>query len=169
MNNLKLRFNNFYNKLPKREQYMLIAMSVLIFTTLLYLIIWEPVYNSLDQQAEKKQNQKKILVWMQDAEKEVIKIRASGNFVSPQTAGQSINSLVERSAISAGIRSSINKMDSASKDSLKVQLKSVEFDRLMQWLGKLQANYGITPKHVTISQSEKPGIVSCRITLEKTS
>ncbi|MCK4709548.1 MAG: type II secretion system protein M, partial [Gammaproteobacteria bacterium] len=130
MQDLKRRFDNFYSKLPKREQIMLIAISGLLVFTVLYLLIWEPIFDSLNQQSEKLQSQKKIFLWMQNAEQEVNTIRASGSFVSPQKAGQSINSLVERSAISAGIRSSISKMDSASQKNLKVQLKSVEFDRL---------------------------------------
>lgn len=148
---------------------MIISMTVLIVFTLLYLIIWEPVFDSVTLQTEKRQSQKKILNWMQNAELEVNSIRASGNFVSPQNLNQSINSLVERSAISSGIRSSITKMNSANQKTLKVQLNSVEFDRLMQWLGKLQVDYGITPKHVTINKTEKTGIVSSRITLEKPS
>ncbi|MCK5336659.1 MAG: type II secretion system protein M [Gammaproteobacteria bacterium] len=162
--------NNYilwFKKQPQREQYLLITTAALIILTILYLLIWEPVFKSLDSQSLKLQSQKKILLWMNDAEKEVNKLRSSGNALSPQASSQSISTLVERSAISTGIRASIFKMSSDKKQTLKVQFKSVEFDRLTQWLGKLQKDYGITPKRVSIKQADKAGLVSCRVTLEK--
>jgi len=161
--------NIWYNKLQQREKNMLLLMSALVAVTLFYLIIWEPVFKSAEQQTERLHNQKKVLAWMRTAESEITEIRSSGQFVSPKYASMSVNTLIERSAISAGIRSSIDKMDSDKNQSVKVQLKSVEFDRLMQWFGKLQTEYGVLPKHVTINRTDKSGMVSCRVTLEKVS
>lgn len=164
MNNFSL----WFKRLQRREQNMLIAMSSVILLTLFYLLVWEPVFKGAELEQEKLQSQKKILSWMQNASQEVDQLRRSGQLISPQFANQSINTLIERSAISAGIRSSINKLDSDGKQAMKVQLKSVEFDKLAQWLGKLQNDFGITPKHLTINRLEKTGMVNCRITLEKT-
>lgn len=148
---------------------MLLAMSILIVTTLLYLLLWEPVFKSLDEQSMKLQSQKKILLWMNDAEKEVISLRSSGNTLSSQAYSQPISTLVERSATSAGIRSSIFKMKSNKKQTLDIEFKSVDFDRLTQWFGKLQNDYGITPKRVSITKTDTNGLVSCRATLIKSS
>lgn len=163
MNNYVL----WFKRLPQREQYMLMTMSGLVIVTLLYLLFWEPVFKSLDTQAIKLQSQKKVLLWMNSAEKEIIKLRSSGNSLSPQAHSQPLSTLVERSAISTGIRSSILKMKSNKDKKLNVQFQSVDFDRLTQWFGKLQNDYGITPKRVSISQTDKTGFVSCRVTLEK--
>jgi len=159
----------WFNKLQQREKNMVLAMTALVIITLLYLLIWEPVFKSGELQAERLQNQKKVLSWMRNAETEINAIRSAGQFISPKYASMSINALIERSAISAGIRGSIDKMDSDKNQAIKVQLKSVEFDRLVQWLGKLQTEYGVIPKHVTINKTDKTGLVSCRITLEKIS
>jgi len=164
MNNFSL----WFKRLQRREQNMLIAMSSVVLLTLFYLLVWEPVFNGAELEQEKLQSQKKILSWMQNAAQEVDQLRSSGQLISPQYANQSINTLIERSAISAGIRSAINKLDSDGKQAMKVQLKSVEFDKLAQWLGKLQNDFGITPKHLTINRLEKTGMVNCRLTLEKT-
>ena len=159
----------WYNKLQQREKNMLLAMSSLVILTLFYLLVWEPVFKSGEQQLEQLQSQTKVLSWMKTAETELNTIRSAGQFISPKYASLSINALIERSAISAGIRSAINKMDAGKKQDIKVQLKSVEFDRLVQWLGKLQMEYGVIPKHVTINRTDKSGLVSCRVTLEKVS
>ena len=164
MNNFSL----WFKRLQRREQNMLIAMSSVVLLTLFYLLVWEPVFNGAELEQEKLQSQKKILSWMQNAAQEVDQLRSSGQLISPQYANQSINTLIERSAISAGIRSAINKLDSDGKQAMKVQLRSVEFDKLAQWLGKLQNDFGITPKHLTINRLEKTGMVNCRLTLEKT-
>ena len=165
MNNFSL----WFKRLQHREQNMLIAMSSVVLLTLFYLLVWEPVFKGSELEQEKLKSQKKILSWMQNASQEVDQLRRSGQLISPQFANQSINTLIERSAISAGIRSAINKLDSDGKQAMKVQLKSVEFDKLAQWLGKLQNDFGITPKHLTINRLEQTGMVNCRITLEKIS
>lgn len=163
------KLTTWYQQLQQREKNMLLAMSAFIILTLFYLLIWEPVISGSKLEYEKLQSQKKILIWMQDAEKKVAALKSSGQQISSQYANQSINTLIERSAVSAGVRSSINKLDSEGQQSMKVQFKSVDFDRLMQWLGKLQIDYGITPKHVTINRLEENGLVNCRLTLEKVS
>ncbi len=165
MNNYLL----WYKRLPQREQYMLIGMSIIITITLFYLLLWEPVFKGIDEQMVKHQSQKKILLWMSNAEKEIMTLRSSGNTLSSQAYSQPISTLVERSATSTGIRSSIFKMKSDKKQNLIVQFKSVNFDRLTQWFGKLQKDYGITPKRVSITQTDAAGFVSCRVTLSKKS
>jgi len=162
MNNLLHRFST----LQQREKNMVLLMSASILLTLLYLLLWEPVFKSLDEQHLKQQSQKKILLWMNDAQKEVQQLRSSGNSLSPQSS-QPISTLVERTAISTGIRNSIFKINSDKKQQLKVQFKSVDFDRLTQWLGKLQNDYGVHVKFVSINKAEKSGMVSCRVTLQK--
>lgn len=165
MNNYLL----WYKRLPQRDQYMMISMSIIIAITLFYLLLWEPVFKGIDEQMIKRQSQKKILLWMNEAEKEIATLRSSGNTLSSQAYSQSISALVERSATSTGIRSSIFKMKSDKKQNLNVQFKSVDFDRLTQWFGKLQNDYGITPKRVSIQQTDTTGFVSCRVTLSKKS
>lgn len=154
---------------PQHEQRLLTATAAIVVVTLFYLVIWEPVFNSLDSQTEKLQSQKEILLWMNDAHIEVNALRSSGGKLSSQAVNQPISTLVERSAVSTGIRTNISKINSDKKQSLKVQFESVEFDRLSQWFGKLQKDYGITAKNVSIKQTDKPGLVSCRVTLEKQS
>jgi len=164
MNNLSL----WFKRLQRREQNMLVSMTAVVLLTLFYLLVWEPVFKGAELEYEKLQSQKKVLSWMQNAATEVDQLRSSGQLISPQYANQSINTLIERSAVSAGVRSAINKLDSDGKQAMKVQLKAVEFDKLAQWLGKLQNNFGVTPKHLSINKLEKPGMVNCRLTLEKT-
>ncbi|MDH5393795.1 MAG: type II secretion system protein M [Gammaproteobacteria bacterium] len=165
MNDYILKFK----RLHKREQNLLLGSAAFLLLVILYLTIWEPVFSSLENEITKNQSQKTILAWMQDAEKQVQAIRSTNNIVSADIASQSISSLVEKSAVSSGIRSAINKIKSDKKQAIKVQFNAVEFDRLAQWLGKLQYDYAITPKLITISHSDKPGLVSCQVTLEKSS
>ncbi|MDH5517088.1 MAG: type II secretion system protein M [Gammaproteobacteria bacterium] len=165
MNDYILKFK----RLQKREQQMILASAALILVMLLYLLIWEPVFSSLDNAISKNQSQKAILSWMQNAEKTVAAIRSDNNYVPAGQSSQSISSLVEKTAVSSGIRSAINKTKSDKNQNLKVNFNSVDFDRLTQWLGKLQNDYGIRPKLISINQTDAIGLVSCQVTLEKSS
>ena len=68
--------------------------------------------------------------------------------------------------MSAGIRTDINKIEAEGKQGIKVQMKAVNFNRLLQWLGDLQNRYGVNVKNLSVDIGEKPGMVSARVTLE---
>lgn len=165
MNDYLLKFK----RLQKREQNMVLGSAAFIFIMLLYLLIWEPVFTALESEITKNQNQKTILSWMQNAEKQVASIRSDNNYMPTANSAQSLSSLVNKTAVSTGIRSAISKTKSAKNQSLKVKFNSVEFDRLTQWLGKLQSSYGIRAKLITINHTDTSGLVSCQVTLEKSS
>lgn len=160
---------HWYNSLQKREQYLVSATAALLVVMLFFLLIWEPLFNNIEEQQSRLSIQKKTLSWMQDAEQQVAELKQSGNIISPAITNSSISTLAERSLISAGIRTAVDKMETTGSAELKVQFKTVDFDRLIQWLGNLQNSYGIASKHVTINHTEQSGQVSARVTLEKIS
>jgi len=70
---------HWYQSLQQRERQLVLAASVIIVITLFYLIIWEPVHKSLEEQTQKYQSQMGIHQWMQNAATEVSILKASGS------------------------------------------------------------------------------------------
>ena len=145
---------------------MVLTASIAVFVTLFYLVLWEPVFKGIEEQKQRADNQRQILSWMQNAAEEVSALKASGARPQASQQNQSISTVVERSAVSAGIRSDINKIEAEGKQGIKVQMKAVNFNRLLQWLGDLQNRYGVNVKNLSVDIGEKPGMVSARVTLE---
>jgi general secretion pathway protein M len=158
---------NWYYGLQQRERQLVLAASVVIVVTLLYLAIWEPIHNGLEEQRQKYQSQVEILEWMQTAATEARSLKAST--VSSRRSGNSqpVTLLVEQSAATAGLKPYMSKLESTSDKGARVTLDAASFDQMLLWLNTLQTQYGITVSSANLDRDDKPGAVNARMTLNR--
>ena len=159
---------NWYDKLEKREQIIVSAGAIILGVMLIYLLAWDPVISTLDEEKQKYESNSQLYFWMQDAASEYRSLKSSGAQTNNRFKNQSISSLAERSAQSAGIKQFISKLDSDSKG-VKAELNQVSFDSLVIWLSDLSNKYNIQTSGLHIEKLKEPGTVKARITLERTS
>ena len=160
------KLRNWYESLQERDRRLVWLMSGIITLLLIYLIIWEPLQNNLQQQREKADSQRQLLSWMKEAAAEVRTLQAAGVKSRQNQNPQPITTLAERSAQGAGIRPNIKKLESEGDNGAKVQIEGADFRRLAQWLGNLEQNYGIKIKNLTINRTKESGLVDARLSLE---
>lgn len=158
---------NWYHGLQQRERQLVLATSALIIVTLLYLIIWEPIFNGLSDQAQKHQTQLDILEWMQDAAVEVRALKATGVTKRRANSNQPASLLVEQSATAAGLKPYLTKLESTSDKGVRVTMDTASFDQMLLWLNTLQTQYGITVSSANLDRDDKPGAVNIRMTLSR--
>jgi general secretion pathway protein M len=158
---------NWYQGLQQRERQLVLAASVVIIVTLFYLIIWEPVHKSIEEQTQKYQSQTGILQWMQNAATEVNSLRASGGAKRRTGGNQPVTLLVENSAATAGLKPYLSKLESTSDKGARVTIDAASFDQLLIWLNTLQTQYGISVTSANLDRNEKPGTVNVRMTLNR--
>lgn len=161
------QLQSWFLSLQKRERMMVLSGAAALIIIMLYLIIWEPVFSGITNQQQRVISQRKILNWMQNAEVEARSLKASGGNVNSALMKQSISRAIETSAVSAGIRDAIAKIEARDKKSTRVQFKNVDFNRLMQWLGALESRYGISIKSANIDKADSTGVANAKITLER--
>jgi len=158
---------NWYQGLQQRERQLVLAATVVIAVTLSYLIIWEPVHKSIEEQTQKYQSQTGILQWMQNAATEVNALRASGGANKRTGGNQPVTLLVENSASSAGLKPYLSKLESTSDKGARVTIDAASFDQLLIWLNNLQTQYGISVTSANLDRDDKPGAVNARMTLNR--
>jgi general secretion pathway protein M len=158
---------SWYRGLQQRERQLVLAATIIITITLLYLVIWEPMHKGLEEQTQKYQAQLEIREWMQAASIEARTLQASG--VSNQTANrtQPVTLLVENSATTAGLKPFMSKLESTSDKGARVTLDAASFDQMLLWLNTLQTQYGITVSSANLDRDDKPGTVNVRMTLNR--
>ena len=159
---------HWYHGLQQRERQLVLAASVLVITTLLYLIIWEPIHNGVHDQTQKYQSQLDILDWMQTAEKEVRALKATGASKRRTNSSQPVTLLVEQSANTAGLKPFIRKLESTSDKGARITIDAASFDQILLWLSTLQTQYGITVSSASLDRAEKQGAINARMTLSRT-
>ena len=168
LNNLLSPLNQWLDTLEKRERHIVIGGIVALIIMLFYLIIWEPITENYNTQLQKYNSQRQLHSWMKNASAEIRSLKSSGGNNASRFKNQSISSLAERSAVSTGIKSFIEKIDQ-NKKGVKVKLKAANFDLIIRWLNDLQTKYGIISRKVSLEKTDVSGAVNAQITLERSS
>jgi general secretion pathway protein M len=158
---------NWYQGLQQRERQLVLAASAVIIITLLYLTIWEPIHQGIEDQTQKYQTQVDILDWMQTAAIEVRTLQASGAAKRRTNSSQPVTLLVETSATTAGLKPYLSKLESTSDKGARITIDAASFDQLLLWLNTLQSQYGITVSSANLDRNNTPGAVNARMTLNR--
>ncbi len=166
------QIKHWFNSLPAKEQWMVSATGLLIFVTLFYLVIWEPVHVGLKAEQQKQQSQKEILIWMQQAATEVRTLRASGNRStvrdsSSEKRRKPATLVIEQSINNAGLKPYLSKIESSGKDSARVILNDASFNQILVWLNTLATHNGIQVVSANIERANESGLANARLTLER--
>ena len=157
---------NRFDKLEKREKHTVIGGSVALLVMLFYLAVWDPVFSTLEAEKQRYQSQRQLLVWMNDTASEISKLQAAGGSSASRFRNQSVSSLVDRSAITTGVKPFIKKQESDTSG-VKIQLEQADFDRLIVWINDLQQKYAIQASKINIEPQQQAGTVNARVTLER--
>lgn len=158
--------NQWYTSLQPREKIMVVATSIVMTITLFYLIVWEPIYNGLEQQQQQYESQQSAFIWMQTAAAEAKALKKSGARPISSTS-QPVSLLVEQSAASAGLKKHMGKLESSGKQGARIKLDDASFNQILIWLNTLQEKHGITVTSANIDLADKPGTVNARLSLNR--
>jgi len=161
------QIKQWFNSLPLKEQRLVLATGVLIFVTLFYLIVWEPVHVGLTSEQQKQQSQKEILLWMQQAAVEARTLQASGNRSTVRDKNKPVTLIIEQTVNNAGLKSSVNKIESSGNKGARVILNDASFNQILVWLNTLATYNGIQVVSANIERANEPGLANARLTLER--
>ncbi len=161
------QLKQWFNSLPTKEQRLVSGTGALIIITLFYIIVWEPVHLGLDEEQQKQQSQKEILLWMQDAASEVKTLRTSGTRNTIRDKNKPTTLVIEQTIKNAGLKSSVNKIESSGNNGARVTLNEASFNQILIWLNTLETHNGIQVVSANIERSSKPGRANARLTFER--
>lgn len=156
----------FYS-LSLKEQRMVAGAVALIILTLFYLIVWEPIHQGLESEQQQQQSHKEILLWMQEAATEVRTLRSAGSRSVIRDKDKPITLVIEQTVNNAGLKTSVNKIESSGRDGARVTLKDAPFNQVLIWLNTLATFNGVQVVSANIERSETPGRADARLTFER--
>lgn len=161
------QIKQWFNSLPQKERWMVSGTGLLIFLTLFYLIVWEPIHVGLESERQKQQAQKEVLLWMQQAAGEVRALRASGNRSTVRDRNKPITLVIEQSINNAGLKPSVKKIESSGNNGARVTLNDASFNQILVWLNTLATHNGTRVISANIERGDKPGRVNARLSFER--
>jgi len=162
------QFRHWFYSLPKKEQQIVSGTTAFVIITLFFLIVWEPLHLGLNSEKLKQTTQNKNLIWMQQAAAEVKSLRSSGNRTNLRDKNKPTTLVIEQAINNAGLKSSVNKIESSGNDGIRVTLTEVPFNQMLVWLNTLATHNGIHVTSANIERASSVGKANVRLTFERT-
>lgn len=154
------RLRNWYSGLEPRERKTVtwgaIGGSIVVVTVLLLQL------HAAVNRAESRVLQKRAdVAYLQSVLPE---LRAAP---MPQGGDQSLVVVVDRTTRDAGLAMHVRGTEPGGINELRVRLEGAPFDATVNWVLRLQREYGVRISAATLERASAPGIVNASVTLAR--
>lgn len=147
--------------LAPRERRLLRAGSALALVMLWFGVLFAPLRDARDAWRQRAEAADASLRWMQAAAVE-LGTRPQGPALVLDR--RSLLARIDEGARSAGLGTSLLRVEPLANSRVRVQLQAAPFDQLVDWLQPLGAQ-GVQVEELSIQRSTGVGLVDARITL----
>jgi general secretion pathway protein M len=154
------------SRTPQDRMALLISAGV-VGVLLVYLFLWLPFKKQIDAKRTQVESQLATLNWMQQSATEVRALRSRQTGGTTRASNEALLTLVDRTAKQNQLRKYIQRLKPQDGDSVQLWLEQAPFDGLVQWLGLLVRQYGISLDSVNIERQGGSGLVDARLTLQR--
>ena len=150
----------WYAGLEERERKM-VAWGALGGGALLLLVVVLQLHAAVDR-AERRLEQKRAdVAYVQSVLPE---LRAAP---VPQGGDQSLAVVVDRTTRDAGLAMNVRGTEPGGPTELRVRLEGAPFDATVNWILRLQREYGVRIAAASVERTAAPGIVNASVTLAR--
>lgn len=143
------------------ERPIIAGLIVLIAAALFWAIVWKPLSDWRDLEANRYQNAQSTLEWIQ-TNAAGARSRASQTAASPG-GERSLMPLVTREANSQGIR--LNRLQPESDGAVSVVVQAQPFNSVIEWLDRLERTHNIEVQRISVDAEGQPGLINAQIRL----
>jgi general secretion pathway protein M len=147
-----------WQAMPSRDRLALGLLGGFLLLVLLYLLLWRPVSQNLEQARSFLQQQRALHAYLQE---HVPQVRALQGKPQVNVDPAALQGLVTGSAASQGL--SIERLDNQGDGGLQVSLQPTDFARLLRWLVNLEEQ-GVRVEEAGLERADK-GLVTTRLLL----
>lgn len=151
--------------LALREKQTVGAGAIAVAMFIVYAWIWSPLDNKIVSMRKQIQQDQKLLVWMQAADKQLN--NAENHAQSPSSpSSASLLSLAQKQIKQSTLANQLSQLRQTDSESVQLSFKQVDFDKLVAWLTNSWHEQGLMVAQLTVAPSDTPGIVSAELQLK---
>ncbi len=158
---------HWFYSLTQKEQWIIFGTVLLIILTMFFLMVWEPLHLGLKNEKQKQITQNKSIIWMQQASKDVKSLRRSGSSTNLRDKNKPTTLVIEQSINNAGLKPSVNKIESSGDNGARVTLNEAPFNQILIWMNTLAKHNGIHVTSANIERTVAAGKANARLTFER--
>ncbi len=157
---------SWWQNLSSREQLIVLCGGVAGILILLYLMVWSPLHNHIQDMQKKTIKQETLLSWMQGASKDLQQLRQASKPKSNLATPQNLLALVDQSAKDNKLKSSMTEFAQTENNKVAIKFTSISFDKLATWLTTLWSEHHVEVSEMTATSKGGDGTVQAQVTLE---
>ncbi|MCG7897349.1 MAG: type II secretion system protein M [Candidatus Thiodiazotropha lotti] len=150
----------------QQEHLAMIIGGTAVLLLLIYLIVWRPFQQSLEQKALLVKSQESTLQWMKDNADLVKNIR-NDQPGKGAASNEALLTLVDRTAKRIQLRQQIKRIKPQGDDSVQLWVEEASFDTLIRWLGEMTQEYALNIESLNIDRQDAPGLINARVVLQR--
>lgn len=158
-------FRDFLAKYSQRDQIIILVLGAMMAVWLVYLMVLEPLFEAKSQNEADYVANQELLAWMKQSAAEVRALGGASN-TGVQGRGSSAVVVVESALQQSGLTAP-KRIEPNGNNKAVVQYESVDFDKLMRALDRLEHSYGIAVNQATIGKTDASGRTSALLNLER--
>lgn len=155
----------WFNNLNQREQRIVLVGAVALIIMLFYGVVWDPLTSNVSRLEADTQAGSKTLAWMEQSSAEVKRLRGTGGQAQAQRGGESLLTLVDRTAKESRLASALQRVQPEKEGEVRIWLDGAAFDDMMQWLAQIEKQHGVVVKSAVVESTGASGRVSARLEL----
>jgi len=155
----------WYQSLNLREQKSILIGACLISIILLYAEIWLPLSAWVENLKTLDANDQSLFNWAQQA-KQRLDAYPKINRVTPKLVAN-VMVAAERNLAEVDLVKYLKQVWQPEEDQVTIVLKSVPFDKLINWLQNLTQQYQIKILQLQAKKTLDLGVVDAEVTLQK--
>lgn len=152
--------------LEPRERRLVLIGALVLGLLLVYALLVSPLLSAYQDRARQVEQQRAGLVWMHQAAARIQALQGSGGAQGAGLGERSLLAVVDGSAREAGLGNALNRVRPDGALAVRVWFEGVSFDDLVEWLGRLDREFQVQVKLITLERQPEPGRVHAQLTLE---
>lgn len=144
-----------WQQLSDQEQRILLYVSPFVLIFLLYLLVWQPLNDSIATKKIKLVRQQALLTWVKENSQRYASAQKNGK----STSKGSVSSIVNRTAKQMQVKLS---RIQPQGDSVQIWVDEIPFNTLLVWLERLSTQEGLNVENIDLSTTDTQGVVQVR-------
>lgn len=155
-----------WSRLSQQERRIVGVGGTIVSILLVYALIWSPMLSHLNAMRKRIKTGERTLAWMQAANTKIQSFERDDQVASKQISPVALMSILQKEINQNTLGQSLKQLKQASNDTIEIDFKQVEFDKVVTFLTTTLKSYRVTVDQFSATAGAKPGIVDVQLMLK---
>ena len=166
MKELWVKFKEWWGNLGERERKIIAWSASLLTIVIIYLWIWSPLIDSINNKRNRIKSDEKLLAWMEVADKEIQEMEKESQNKNTALSPVALLSFVQNKVKQAELDSHLSQLRQVTNETITMHFQKVDFDRLMRLLTTIAREEHVSVTQLSVISDKSPGMVTSDVMIK---